>query len=191
MEVLVMITYWQIIQNGLAPIQEYITGCVRNTVNPTLDEIKILNSTFEVPEDIITDVLDVDERSRIEFEDGKIIIIMRIPIIADENGIPFTTIPLGIVISDENIIVLCSRENHVLTGFFNRQTRRRLNFNNKIDFVLTIFLHTTHVFHRYLKNINQQTSQVEKDLERSTRNEELQKLLKLEKCLVYFTTSLR
>ena len=42
-----------------------------------------------------------------------------------------------------------------------------------------------------MRQINFQTNTVEKDLEKSTKNEELHKLLKLEKCLVYFTTSLR
>ena len=62
---------------------------------------------------------------------------------------------------------------------------------HRIDFLLSIFLHTTNSYHKYLKNINIQTNRIEKDLESSTRNEELHKLLKMEKCLVYFTTSLR
>lgn len=46
-------------------------------------------------------------------------------------------------------------------------------------------------YHRYLKQINNQTAMIEQDLEKSTRNQELHRLLKMEKCLVYFTTSLR
>jgi len=46
-------------------------------------------------------------------------------------------------------------------------------------------------YHRYLKQINNQTGMIEQDLEKSTRNQELHRLLKMEKCLVYFTTSLR
>jgi len=46
-------------------------------------------------------------------------------------------------------------------------------------------------YHRYLKQINNQTGMIEQDLEKSTRNKELHRLLKMEKCLVYFTTSLR
>jgi magnesium transporter len=44
---------------------------------------------------------------------------------------------------------------------------------------------------KYLKQINIQTKAAEKQLESSVRNEELHALLRLEKCLVYFTTSLR
>jgi magnesium transporter len=69
MEVYLMIAYWQIISNGITPIQEYINDCVVNVINPTEQEISILRTTFNVPEDIISDILDVDERSRIEFEE--------------------------------------------------------------------------------------------------------------------------
>jgi len=186
-----MITYWQIIANGLAPIQEYKNDCVINAVAPTSQEIGILKTTFNVPDDIISDILDVDERSRIEFEDDQLIIILRIPVHAQTNGIPFTTIPLGLVVNPDNILVICLNENRVLSEFFNHQSRKKLNIQNRVDFILTIFLHSTNIFLRYLKQINNQTNQVEQDLERSIRNEELQKLLKLEKCLVYFTTSLR
>jgi magnesium transporter len=46
-------------------------------------------------------------------------------------------------------------------------------------------------FLRYLKDINRKTAIVEKDLQQSVKNNELIQLLTLEKCLVYFTTSLK
>jgi magnesium transporter len=186
-----MIAYWQIISNGITPIQEYINDCIVNVINPTEQEISILRTTFDVPEDIISDILDVDERSRIEFEEDQLIIILRIPLQTSQNGIPFTTIPLGLIVTKKNIVVICREENQVLSEFFNRHSRKKVIIQNHIDFILNIFLHSTNIFHRYLKQINNQTNEVEQDLAKSVRNEELQKLLKLEKCLVYFTTSLR
>ena len=44
---------------------------------------------------------------------------------------------------------------------------------------------------KYLKQINNQSRAVEKELERSIQNAELQRLLKIEKSLVFFITSLR
>ena len=44
---------------------------------------------------------------------------------------------------------------------------------------------------RYLKQINQQTATIEQDLEKSIKNRELNKLLKMEKCLVFFITSIK
>lgn len=186
-----MISYWQIISSGLLPIQGFKKGCVINITDPSNEEKDVLISTFGIPDDIILDIMDVDERSRLEIENDKIIMILRIPIKTTENGIPFSTIPLGIIISDDYILILCQRENSVLSEFFNHRRRKAYNYENKVDFILGLFLHTTNMYHRYLRQINFQTNAVEHDLERSTKNEELHKLLKLEKCLVYFTTSLR
>ena len=186
-----MISYWQIISSGLLPIQTFKKGCIVNVTSPSKDEKDILKSTFQIPDDILLDVMDVDERSRLEIEDDKIIMILRIPIQTSENGIPFSTIPLGIVVSDDYILVLCQRENNLLSEFFNHRKRKLVDYNNRVDFILNLFLHTTDMYHRYLRQINFQTNMVEKDLEKSTKNEELHKLLRLEKSLVYFTTSLR
>jgi len=191
MEAHKMISYWQIIPNGLLPIQTYKKECVVNVVAPTPSEVEVLKSTFKIPADIISDIQDVDERSRMEVEDDMLILILRIPLHTPSNGVPFTTIPLGIIVSGENILVICQRENSVISEFFGQRHRKNFNFENKVDFILSIFLQTTNIYHRYLKQINHQTNLVEHDLEQSTKNEELQKLLKLEKCLVFFTTSLR
>lgn len=186
-----MITYWQIISNGIAPVPEYTKECIINTINPSPEEINVLSTTFGLPEDWIADVLDLDERSRIEFEDDFLFMILRIPVINKEEGIPFTTIPMGVFIKDQNIFVVCQKENQVINGFFNKQMRRKFFPHNRVDIVLYLFLHANNLYHHYLKEINTQTNMVEKDLERSIRNRELQSLLRLEKCLVYFTTSLR
>lgn len=191
MEVLKMISYWQIISSGLLPIQTFKKGSVISVTSPTTEEKDVIKTTFDIPEDIILDIMDVDERSRLEIENNKIVMILRIPIQSAENGIPFSTIPLGIIISDDYILVLCQHENNVLSEFFNHRRKKTFDHKNKIDFILNLFLHTTNMYHRYLRQINFQTNLVEKDLEKSTKNEELHKLLKLEKCLVYFTTSLR
>jgi len=186
-----MISYWQIITNGITPISEFTKECIVNVINPSTAEFNILTTTFGLPEDLISDVLDLDERSRIEFEDDFVFMIMRIPVINNESGIPFNTIPMGVFIKGQNIFVLCQKENQVINGFFNKQMRRKFFPQNKVDLVLYLFLHANNLYHHYLREINAQTNLVEKDLERSIRNKELQGLLKLEKCLVYFTTSLR
>jgi magnesium transporter len=87
-------------------------------------------------------------------------------------------------------VIICHRNNEVLDDFFSR-SGKGITIENKIDLILHLFLRTTMFYHRYLKQINNQTGMIEQDLEKSTRNQELHRLLKMEKCLVYFTTSLR
>jgi len=67
----------------------------------------------------------------------------------------------------------------------------RQQVSDVLNFILKLFLRSASTYMRYLKQINQQTNMIEQDLEKSIRNKELNKLLKMEKCLVYFITSLK
>ena len=185
-----MITYWQMIPNGLLPLNTFEKGCIVNVTDPTPSEIGILNTTLKVPDDFLADILDVDERSRMEVEDDVLLMIYRIPYQNLSNGFPFTTIPLGLVLDKDSLVIICHRNNEVLDDFFSR-SGKGITIETKIDLILHLFIRTTMFYHRYLKQINNQTTIIEQDLEKSTRNEELHRLLKMEKCLVYFTTSLR
>jgi magnesium transporter len=185
-----MITYWQMINSGLLPLTSYDKGSIINVTEPDEKELNILRTTFSVPDDFIQDVIDIDERSRTEIDEGKLYIIYRIPVRNVNNGIPFSTVPLGIVLSKDYMITICSRSCEVLNDCFSR-SRKHAELNNYFELILHIFIRTTFFYHKYLKQINIETSQIEQDLVRSTRNKELHKLLKMEKCLVYFTTSLR
>jgi len=186
-----MINYWQIIKNGLLPLQSFVNGSVINVVAPTADELNSLRTTFNISEDFLTDIMDIDERSRIEVEDDKIYIIYRVPFYNPENGIPYATMPLGIIISEEAFIVISQHGNDVLSEVFSRTIRKTSEYTNMVEFLFNIINHSTSAFLKYLKQINYQTNQIEKDLEKSTKNKELHKLLLMEKCLVYFNTSLR
>jgi magnesium transporter len=178
------------IPNGLLPLNTFEKGCIVNVTDPTPSEIGILNTTLKVPDDFLADILDVDERSRMEVEDDLLLMIYRIPYQNVSNGLPFTTIPLGLVLDKDNLVIICHRNNEVLDDFFSR-SGKGITIETKIDLILHLFIRTTMFYHRYLKQINNQTTIIEQDLEKSTRNEELHRPLKMEKCLVYFTTSLR
>ncbi len=185
-----MITYWQMIPNGLLPLNSFEKGCIVNVTDPTPSEIGILKTTLKVPEDFLADILDVDERSRMEVDEDMLLMIYRIPYQNQSNGFPFTTIPLGLVLNKDSLVIICHNNNEVLDDFFSR-SGKGITIETKIDLILHLFLRTTMFYHRYLKQINNQTAMIEQDLEKSTRNQELHRLLKMEKCLVYFTTSLR
>ena len=185
-----MITYWQMIPNGLLPLNSFEKGCIVHVTDPTPSELSTLRSTLKVPDDFLADIIDVDERSRMEIENDQLLMIYRIPFQNQSNGFPFTTIPLGIVLTKEELVIVCQRNSEVLDDFFSR-SGKGIVIENKIDLILHLFMRTTMFYHRYLKQINNQTGMIEQELEKSTKNKELHRLLKMEKCLVYFTTSLR
>ncbi len=179
---------------GYSEIEEPQKRCWINVTNPTLEEIEQLTDEFGMPDDIVKDVLDQDERPRIEFEeeDGWTLIIMRIPVEMEANGVPFYTIPLGIYITDDFTLTLCLQENSVLPiGQPSMLREQYRNITDHINFILRLFLRSGNLYLRYLKRINQMTSLIEQDLEKSIKNKELNKLLKMEKCLVFFITSIK
>jgi len=177
---------------GYVEIPQAEKDCWVNVVQPSPSEIDRLQTEFQVPSDLVQDILDVDERPRYEVDDDWTLTILRIPVESPSNGVPYYTLPLGIIQINQVTITLCSTPNEVLP--FEQPTLYRGQnqlIHDEVNFVIKLFLRSGSTYLRYLKQINQQTAQIEDELEKSIRNKELNKLLKMEKCLVYFITSLK
>jgi magnesium transporter len=177
---------------GYVEINAPQKNCWINVTNPSSEEISKLHSEFGLPTDLSHDILDQDERPRMETEDDWTLIILRIPVEIFTNGVPFHTIPLGIFITPEFTLTLSSMDNEVLpVGQPSPLREQYKEITDSINFILRLFLRSGNLYLRYLKHINQMTSAIEQDLEKSIKNKELNKLLKMEKCLVYFITSMK
>ncbi len=177
---------------GYKEIAKSEKGCWVNVIQPNANEIQRLSNEFKLPQDIINDILDADERPRVEFDDTWSLVIMRIPIANEHNGVPFQTIPLGVFISDDFTLTLCLRDNEILPMEEHSPFRGQYHqITDNINFILRLFLRSGNIYLKYLKQVNQQTAAIEQDLEKSIKNRELNKLLKMEKCLVYFITSIK
>ena len=185
-----MITYWE---TGISftRLNEYHPNCWINSQELTNEEVELLISEYDVPRDFILDVLDTDERSRIETEEDKVMIILRVPLNNQNNGVPFITVPMGIIIKGSQIITICSRRTEIIPSLIKAVNENKITICNQFDYVLRIFLISSVWFLQFLKEINVQTALIEKDLENATKNKELHRLLGMEKCLVFFITSLK
>lgn len=177
---------------GYIEINEPQKDCWINIIKPSSSEIDRLSDEFNLPSDVISDILDQDERPRIEFDDDWTLVILRIPVQLVNNGVPFHTIPLGIFIEKDFTLTLCLQDNEVLPiGQPSPFRDQYKEISDNINFILRLFLRSGNLYLRFLKHINQMTSLIEQDLEKSIKNKELNKLLKMEKCLVYFITSIK
>jgi magnesium transporter len=186
-----MITIYRSVGNGLVPITDYESGAWVNVVNPTPQEIENLVTRFNIPSDFLTDPLDVDERARIEREEGSILILLRTPRREHEEAdIPFTTLPIGIILTQGLVVTVSLMEVDVVQEFLSGKVRN-LTTQNETRFVLLLFMRTSLLFLRYLKEINRMTTSVEKSVHKALQNVQLIRLLNLEKSLVFFITSLR
>lgn len=186
-----MIRIWkQREQQGLVQSAILEKNCWIEVTKPDSLEIETLEREYGIERDFIGDVLDADERPRSERENGTELIIFRVPVYEPEREVPYFTVPLGVVLARELIITICSVETDLVGDFRNNRVKS-IAFHNFHHFLLQLFLRGIMYYLKYLKEINRQTSVIERDLQQSVRNTELIRLLTLEKSLVYFTTSLR
>lgn len=163
-----------------------------NVTQPTPAETERIQREFGMPAEIISDILDPDERPRVEFDDDFSLVILCIPVVVSNNGIPFQTIPLGVFMTSRYTVTLCGSPNEILPAELPSLYREhKEQVSDVFNFMLRLSMRSAQLYLRYLKQINQQTSAIERELEKSIRNEELNQLLKMEKCLVFFITSLK
>lgn len=186
-----MITIYKSTSEGLLTIDDFVDGSWVHVSNPSNQELALLVERFGIPLDFLTDPLDLDERARLETEDGARLIVLRVPHLDSwTDDIPVTTLPIGIVLVGDLVITVSAIDSELI-GDFKQGRVRNFATHDQNRFVLQLFLKTTLLFLRYLRDINRVTNNVEKDLHRSARNEQLIRLLNLEKCLVFISTSLR
>ncbi len=185
-----MITYYKN-NNGLTQTKSLENNSWINVVCPTKEETKYLLKELQIPEDFYNDVEDIDERPRIEIENGWTLVILRIPFKTDDEKLPFNTAPLGLMFKDDVFVSLCFHQTDILSDFVIYTKRKKITIENDYDLVLKLLLSSSIWFLKYLKQINQRIKLAEDNLEESIKNEELQALWQIEKCLVFFVTSLK
>jgi len=178
-------------ETGIARIETPIEGCWINLIDPTTDEIDSIKA-LGVPSDFLTYALDLDERPRTEKEDdGTTLIMLSIPFFQGEKfDVPFSTIPLGIILTDSMVITVCKKNNVIMDELL-RTRSKGISTAKRVRFILRILLITATQYLSYLREINHTVEIVEDRLQASMRNKEVMELLKYQKSLVYFTTALR
>jgi magnesium transporter len=185
-----MITIYTHDATGLLAQKEISSGCWINVINPNSEEITRLQE-LGIPSEFITYPLDMDEQARSERDNGATLIIVRVPYYqGDEYDVPYSSLPLGIILTDRLILTVCKRENEIIQGFSSGRMRD-LSTAKRYRFVLRLLLRTAQTYLAYLQEINKVVDALEDQLQRSTRNKEVLELLKYQKSLTYFTTALK
>jgi magnesium transporter len=185
-----MFKIYKKVDGKIGEIPKYTKNCWINVTDPTPEEIAKLQKDFHVPEEFIEDILDIDERSRTEINGRWLLIVIRIPVYLPKSDISFHTIPLGVLISNNMIITLCDQENEIINDIAESKIKG-IDIENMHNFVLYLFQLSASYYLRFMKIITRRTNQIEKDIRKSIENSQLVNLLKIQKCLVYFVTSLR
>ncbi|MCK5466430.1 magnesium transporter CorA family protein [Candidatus Parcubacteria bacterium] len=154
--------------------------------NPNREEIKSLAKSLNLDLTILEDGLDENEISRIEKDKaGNFYMIMRFPIEDDNNDI--ITMPILVVITQDNIITLCKTKNKITDNFLTRNsdfcTTHKTNFLLKI--ILEIFGSYDLYLNRILKDIKSKKIKID-----NLENKDILFLVQEEETLNNFVSSL-
>ena len=110
-------------------LNEAESGSWFNLINPTFEEIQKVSIILDLEEDFIRNSLDADELSRIEYEDGNLLVIIKVPILDDERNLD--TLLLGLIFSHEGIIPVRAMDKKTIKSFNSEPSKYSDSRDNK------------------------------------------------------------
>ena len=186
-----MKTFWNT-QGGLTQLTEWQPNCWIQVTCPTEEDQRELEEMFNIPDYFMSDISDTDERARYEYDDGWMLIILRIPYVKEiRSRTPYTTVPLGIIHKRDVTITVCYYETNMMIDFVSFQQKRNEGFTDYVDMIFRIFLSSAVWYLKRLKQISMLIDKAKRNLDREVNNESLIGLSRLQDSLTYFQTSIR
>lgn len=159
-------------------------------VDPSEQELRKIASRYDIDIDLLKAPLDEEERPRIEAYDDQVGILISMPNLSSAGSpVIYNTIPLGIVVTEQVIVTVALGKSMLIDQLL--QSKNAAQTQKRTRFVLQMLYNNARLFLTCLKEIDKKSTEIEGHLHESLKNEQLIKLLNLEKSLVYFTTSLR
>ena len=186
-----MKTYWNT-QGGLSQLQEWQPNCWIQVTCPTEEDQQMLEEQYQIPDYFLSDISDTDERARYEYDDGWMLIILRIPYVKEvRSRTPYTTVPLGIIHKRDVTITVCYYETNMMIDFVSFHQKRGEGFTDYVDMIFRLFLSSAVWYLKRLKQISMLIDKAKRNLDREVNNESLIGLSRLQDSLTYFNTSIR
>ena len=186
-----MKTFWNT-QGGLTQLSEWQPNCWIQVTCPTEDDQRELEEKFNIPDYFMSDISDTDERARYEYDDGWMLIILRIPYVKEiRSRTPYTTVPLGIIHTRDVTITVCYYETNMMIDFVSFQQKRGEGFTDYVDMIFRVFLSSAVWYLKRLKQISMLVDKAKRNLVKEVNNESLIGLSRLQDSLTYFQTSIR
>ena len=159
---------------------------------PTEEDSQLLEDQYHIPDYFLSDISDTDERARYEYDDGWMLIILRIPYVKEvRSRTPYTTVPLGIIHKRDVTITVCYYETNMMIDFVSFQQKRGEGFTDHVDMIFRLFLSSAVWYLKRLKQISMLIDKAKRNLDREVNNESLIGLSRLQDSLTYFNTSIR
>ncbi len=178
----------QIVQ--IDDVKELIKGSWIEITAPSSEEIEWFQSKLNVPTEFITSALDEEETAHIDSEDNAKLIVLDVPLYdpIKNSKNAYTTTPFAIIHTEEHLITVSAQETDLVKNLLLKN--KKIEPHKRVRMTLLFLYRLAMTYVTYLKKIDSQTKEVEKELHHSMRNKELFDLMELNKSLVYFSTAL-
>jgi magnesium transporter len=107
----------------------------------------------------------------------------------DPSEVPYSTTPLGIILTADHLFTVSKMPPPFLSDLTKRYGKQ-LATAKRHRLILLLFLAVAQSYLLYLRHLENQTDAIQRKVQRSLQNKELLELLRYQKSLVYFVTSL-
>lgn len=176
----------------LSRLNDFEDGIWVDLADPTMDEIKLIAEKYQIDTNDIIAILDDEETSRVEQESGYTFIVIDIPSEETRHGrSAYTTIPLGIFLTETAIVTVCSEASDIFS-IFNRKNMRSFSTKKQMRFVYQVLYSVAVEYQRLLRYIDKTRKEIEtRAINNIAEDTDLIDLHELESNLVYFTASLK
>ena len=186
-----MIKYFRTDDQRIHDEEKLDDGVWVQMIAPTADECFMIAEDLNVDVEDIQAALDVEESSRIELQDGYTLILVDIPTVEIRHDKEtYTTIPLGIILTQDVIVTICTENTPVLKNFVANRVKE-FSTKKRLRFVYQILFRTAAMYQANLRSIDKKRTEIEAHIGNDTEDADLIELHELESTLVYFATSLR
>lgn len=165
-------------------------GCWLHVIAPTPADLDVIRD-FGAPAGLLDHLGDLDERPRVEHEDGCVLVVLQYPAPrAEANGPPWVTLPLSILTTPRGVVTVAHAEPAFLAGALQGKVNG-LDTQRATEFVLHLCRLVAEAYLTALRDVDARVDRLEGELRRSLRNEEVLGLLEFQKSLTYFATNLK
>lgn len=193
-----MIKYYKTVDGRVKEVDTLTPGCWVAVLEPRTQDLLTLAQDFSIAEEFLQEAVDDEETSHIDRDEdtGQVLVTVDCPFVEDDVDDPsvvqYETHPLSIVFlpEDEYFITISLRHNEIVEGFM-RGTRVGVNTDMRARLLLQILLKIAQRYLSCLRSINRQIRESENTLRETMNNDELIRMLSMEKSLVYFSTSIQ
>ncbi|MBQ7516767.1 MAG: magnesium transporter CorA family protein [Schwartzia sp.] len=163
-------------------------GAWISIIDPTPYELKVVGDLTAVEADFLRAALDDEERSHTDVEDNAVLVLTNVPVVRNPGS--YDTLPLGIILTPDYFITVCLEETPVLADF-SEATARTFRTFKKTRLLFQILYKSATFYLKYLRQISKLSDEIEHTLRDNMENDDILRLLELQKGLTYFNAALR